>query len=110
MNLFQQFFAPLITLISLSTACGVFIHDMHVDKALFAAVSSTKPMEATAEGRTKLGTDPHTHPAHLSVSRDGADNVKALPRNRDRKNVNQKRLANGHHDNNYCLPLAGEWA
>ena len=97
MNYIFKLFAPLTVLLSLSTACGVLLHDTNIDKAFFAAWSRSET-GTTTDGnydtsKTKPGSTPHTH-SHgylADTIRDGQDHPRTTPRIGDRKHVRQKR-------------------
>ncbi|MDO4712973.1 MAG: hypothetical protein Q4B05_03665 [Candidatus Saccharibacteria bacterium] len=106
MNQFTQLLTPLTMLLSLTTACGVFLHDTNVDKALVSAVSSAHadsgPANETAEAaRLRPGSTPHTHaeePSLAKVVKEGRHNPRSTPRGNDRRHAHQKRTAHGNSD------------
>lgn len=112
MNITQTIITNFITLISLLTASGVLLHDTHLDKAFSSAtkVQVANDLSSDASSKARPGSNLHPHAEHLQIVRDRIDNTKALPRERDRKRATPKRFAQGYHGNNYCMPLAGEWA
>lgn len=112
MNITQTLVTHFIAFISLATASGVLLHDTHLDKAFSSATKVQAAGDASADTGAKVrpGSNLHPHAEHMQVIKGRADNAKALPRERDRKRSMSKRLAHGYHGNNYCMPLAGEWA
>ena len=70
MYLATTIFHKLMTLVTLMTAFGVFMHDGRVDKATLTAVRYyDKPVLLSAHGtgarfRDFVATDAHTHPDH----------------------------------------------
>lgn len=84
---------------SLATACGVLLHDTHLDKAFSSAMSNLSTT-STDDGasKVKLGGMPHTHSEGISLSqavRDRSDSPRTTPRNGDRKHLWHKRVAKG---------------
>lgn len=113
MNITHILITNFITLISLATASGVILHDTHLDKAFSSAtkVYASSDLSGDASSKARPGSNLHPHAEHLQVVKDRADNTRALPRERDRKRATPKRAVHGgFHGNNYCMPLAGEWA
>ena len=98
MNYMYKLLAPLTMLVSLSTACGVLLHDTNIDKAFMSAWAATNTAEET--GRMKPGSNPHTHVHGVSLAdtlREGQSKPRTTPRNTDRKHIHQKRVARGNH-------------
>lgn len=105
---------PIAILISLSTATGVLLHDMHIDKAAVTALnlpSSLVTYDANSGKITAISNDLHTHTERNSLAQVVHDlktpSPRLLPRhNEDRKHLMQKVVARGHHAfDNYNLPL-----
>jgi len=101
MKYIYKLFAPLTMLLSLSTACGVLLHDTNIDKAFMSAWATPDISNNTDEaGKTKLGSTPHTHAHGISLGdtiRDGQAHPCTAPRTGDRKHIHQKRVARGNH-------------
>jgi len=113
MNIAQLIFSQIITLMSLTTACGILLHDTHLDKAFTTTIKVTSvndfhPDEAV--GRLRAGGNVHPHAEHLRVHKDGDTSQAAIPRRRGKKDIVKKQLKTGFHGDNFCMPLAGEWA
>lgn len=110
MNTLQIIFAQIITLISLLTACGVLLHDTHIDKAVSSVVYKTKTQagDLTGEAATRPSSNLHPHAEHLSVKKDNS-NLKAMPRKRNKNKIAENRVGRGFHADGYCMPFAGEW-
>lgn len=111
--MFTSFLNPLAIILSLSTATGVMVHDMRLDKAATTALALPVSL-TTYDGPGKLGNlgvDQHTHverQAFLqSVSVFQGKNPSVPPRViEDKKHLLQKRIVRGHHAfDNYSLPL-----
>lgn len=101
----SAFFNSLIALLSLSTAVGVLVHDMHLDTATAAFAA---PAIGSDQNKTPLSTDPHTHPERHSLSRLFNQHAPSIqPRaGEDKKHLLQKHATKGHHPfDNYNLPL-----
>ena len=109
--MFSALLNPLAILISLSTATGVLVHDMHID----AAASAVVAMPATIGNydiSSKLAGfgDAHTHVergamAQAIINLQG-QNPRIQPRVEDKKYLLQKRVMRGQHAfDNYNLPL-----
>lgn len=114
MNLLQQIIAQLTMLVSLTTACGVLMHDTNLDKAFVSAFSVVDFHGATTDdgGKTKIGSSPHTHPEHISLSsvmREGAARPRTNPRDDGRKHLLVKRRTHGgnHELDGHRLCIAG---
>ncbi len=105
---FSFLVTPLSIFLSLSTASGVFIHDMRIDKVAVTAI--TVPV-ATA-GNVQLvnfAHDLHTHAERGSLQQVGESNHNPLiqPRTNNRKYISQKNFGLGHEPfDSYRLPLA----
>lgn len=101
MNYIYNLLAPLTMLVSLSTACGVLLHDTNLDKAFMSVWTSASPMNASEEaGKVKPGSTPHTHAHSVSLSdmiHDSQAHPRNAPRSTDRKHLHQKRVARGNH-------------
>jgi hypothetical protein len=98
-------FNSLIAILSLSTAAGVLVHDMHLDTA---AATLSAPTIASDQSKTPLSTDPHTHPERHSFSRLFGQHAPSIqPRaGEDKKHLMQKNATKGHHPfDNYNLPM-----
>ena len=105
------FINPLAILMSLSTATGVLIQDMHLDQA---ATTLTMPAAMANVDTTKtanLGGTDHTHIERASASQAivhlNSRSPGIQPRTfEDKKHLLQKRVMRGHHAfDNYNLPL-----
>jgi hypothetical protein len=100
-------FNSLITLLSLSTAAGVLVHDMHLDAAT-AALAAPAITNNNDQAKTPFSTDPHTHPERHSFSRLFGQHAPSIqPRvGEDKKHLLQKNATKGHHPfDNYNLPM-----
>jgi len=104
---------PLIAMMSLSTATGVLLHDMHLDKATLTVLSAPA-VAANYDTGTKavsLGTDPHVHTERGSLSQAVGDlkfqHPRIQPRTQeDKKYLLQKHVRKGSHPfDSYHLPL-----
>lgn len=100
-------FNSLIALLSLSTAAGVFVHDMHLDAA--AAISMTQVVaNNNDQNKNPISIDPHTHPERHSLSRLLGQRAPLIqPRSsEDKKHLLQKHAGRGHHPfDSYNLPI-----
>ena len=112
--MFTTFMNSLAIAISLSTATGVLVHDMRIDKATMAALAAPSAI-SSYQASTKLvnfSTDSHTHVERTSLNQALQDlrmqSPKIQPRtSEDKKHLMQKNVARGHHAfDNYNLPLA----
>lgn len=111
MHHLNQLISQIIMLTSLMTACGVLVHDTHLDKAFTASVNhQLSDAHSEATGRLRPGGNAHPHAEHLKIPKDGSDNPCTVPRKRDKKHIVKRRVARGYHGDNFCMPLAGEWA
>lgn len=110
MNIIQIIIAQVVTLVSLMTACGVLLHDTHIDKAMSSAVYKTKlkSKDLSNEAAARPSSNLHPHAEHLSVKKDNS-NLKAMPRKRNKSKITENRVGRGFHADGYCMPLAGEW-
>ena len=111
MNISQQIITPLTVLLSFLTAGGVLLHDTHMDKAFVSVANKPQAGDMTSDSTATVrsGSNLHPHAEHMSVVKNKTDDGKALPRNRDRKNLVKKRAVRGYHGEGYCMPFAGEW-
>lgn len=101
-------FNSLIALLSLSTAVGVLVHDMHLDTATAALTTPAITNNNNDQSKTTLSTDPHTHPERHSFSRLFGQHAPSIqPRaGEDKRHLLQKHASKGHHPfDNYNLPL-----
>lgn len=97
--------------ISLSTATGVFVHEVHVDR-LTAASSHARKVKAGKTGGSsdiKIGAEPHTHPDHSAKTIRGFSYKNPITHPREqkmKKYLMQNIEPRGRHafDNHY-LPL-----
>lgn len=104
---------PLIIFTSLSTASGVLLHDMRLDKMAVTAISNTATSPTYEAGSVKLinlATDAHTHTERHSLSQVVNDlktpNPRQQPRSDDKKHLMQKHVPKGKHVfDSYYLPL-----
>jgi hypothetical protein len=71
MNTVQQIAHTIMTVLSIVTAFGVFMHDGRVDRAvttsLYRPFDVVSNNELTARMRSFVETDAHTHPDHSAV-------------------------------------------
>jgi hypothetical protein len=114
-NMFASFIInPIAILISISTAAGVFVHDMKIDKMTLTALALPAVI-ASYEASSKfagLSPDLHTHAERSSLSQVvndlKAQNPRIQPRtNEDKKHLMQKHAARGYHAfDSYRLPIA----
>ncbi len=84
---------PIAIAISLSTATGVFIHDMYVDQATKVALTRghvVKSKHELVEKSIKF-TDPHTHSEHGSLSQATRDLKSQTPKTNPRTSDDKKR-------------------
>lgn len=96
----------LVVMLSLGTAVGVLVHDMHIDKVAATAISS--PVGNDPGKVTNLSPDLHTHAERHSLSNFLGSRVPGVqPRfGEDKKHLLQKHTARGHHPfDNYNLPI-----
>ena len=112
MNFFEILTAQIIGFVGLTTACGVLIHDTHIDKAMSSALYKTFSSDLSSEtSATRPSANLHPHAEQMSVFKHNATDGKALPRDRNKRfSGENKRLARGYHGENFCMPLAGEWS
>lgn len=104
---------PLVILLSLSTATGVLVHDMRLDRAATTALALPTPLASydTPGKLGNLGVDQHTHVERQAFSQAVNDFQNKVPRLQprvieDKKHLLQKRIMRGHHAfDNYHLPL-----
>lgn len=102
---------PIIVFLSLSTAAGVFVHDMKIDKAVTAL--SVPPALTVLESGNKLSLSPdlHTHSERTSLSQAVNDlkspSPRVLPRSHeDKKHLLQNNTPRGYHAfDNHNLPI-----
>lgn len=100
-------------IVSLSTATGVLLHDMRIDKAMTTAlaVPASQAVYETGGKLVNFTTDLHTHTERNSFSQAVHDlnsqTPRVQPRNmEDRKHLLPKYAARGHHAfDNYNLPI-----
>lgn len=100
MNTLQQIITQFTMLVSLMTACGVLMHDTNIDKAFVSAFNAVDLHDVTHDdgGKTKVGSSPHTHPEHISLSsvvREGEAHPRTNPRPDERKYTVTKRRTHG---------------
>lgn len=90
MNISQIIIAQVITLVSLMTACGVLLHDTHIDKAVSSVVYKTKLKsgDLNNEAAARPSSNLHPHAEHLSVQKDNSS-LKAMPRKRNKNKIRQ---------------------
>lgn len=94
----------LVIILALSTASGVLVHDMRLDRAALAS-QSLPPPPATFDAPNKLGglgLDQHTHVERQTFSQAVRDWQGKTPRLQprvleDKKHLLQKRVAKGQH-------------
>jgi hypothetical protein len=111
--MFSSFMNTLAIALSLSTAGGLFLHDMHIDMAASAALAMPAAPVNYDTNNNKLmnfSNDAHTHVERNAFSqlidRQG-QNPRVQPRaTEDKKHLLQKQVGRGHHPfDNYHLPL-----
>lgn len=111
--MFSAILSPLTIFMSLSTATGVLVHDMHIDSAATAAFAMPSVL-ASYENNNKLsnlGGDAHTHVERGSLAQAVTElrnqNPRIQPRaSGDKKYLLQNRVMRGHHAfDNYNLPI-----
>ena len=112
--MFNLLINPMMIALSLSTATGVFVHDMKLDKA--AAVALALPsVVATYDVAAKLAQlapDLHAHSERGSIAQAVHDLRSTSPRvqprsNDDKKHLMQKHVSRGTHPfDAYYVPLA----
>lgn len=98
MNYFAKIIAPITMLLSLSTACGVVLHDTNVDKALISAWSAITTPESSEEYGSRFSSHPHTHAERVSLAgtlHESDAHPRTAPRSTDRKHLHQKRVSRG---------------
>jgi hypothetical protein len=96
----------LVVMLSLGTAVGVLVHDMHIDKV--AATAVTSPVGNDTGKATNLSPDFHTHTERHSLSHLLGSRVPGVqPRfGEDKRYLLQKHAVRGHHPfDNYNLPI-----
>ncbi len=105
---------PIAIFLSLTTATGLLIHDMRIDKAFSTALSAPSSLSAHDAGSVKLvnfSSDLHTHTERGSlgqvVNALKTPNPTTTPRALDdRKEFMAKHKTRGHHAfDNYSLPI-----
>ena len=105
------FLNPLAILMSLSTATGVLVHDMHLDQAATTMAMPAAMANTDTTKTANLGGTDHTHVERASVSQAllhlNSHNPRIQPRVfEDKKHLLQKRVMRGHHAfDNYNLPI-----
>ena len=94
-----KFIKPLPVIITLMTATGILMHDMHIDKATTIAVSVPSAYESagnTAAYEKVISQNYHTHVERVSLPRNNAFRSSlpnmAPPRDDDRRYVQNKKL------------------
>lgn len=112
MTLAQQIFSQFVVLVSLFTLSGVLLHDTHLDKAFVSASGKVQPGDTGTDtsAHMRSGSSLHPHAPHLKVNKDGGDQPSTPARHRERKELQKRRVKRGYHGDNFCMPLAGEWA
>ncbi len=103
----STFLNPLAIILSLSTASGVLIHDMHIDSA---ASTMAMPVASYDTKTASLDASSHTHVERSSFSQltgGLSRHFEMQPRAvNERKHLLQKHVVRGHHAfDNYYLPL-----
>lgn len=120
MNTLRTFASTLMNIVSLLTACGVFMHDGRVDRATvtalhrpFEAVQVQSPLEMTQRVKAFVETDAHTHPDH-NAARSSLMNSftyqspSVPPRKEDRHRLSYETDCSGRHAfDNVNLPIIG---
>lgn len=95
---FSFLITPMSIFLSLSTASGVFIHDMRIDRVAVTAISA--PVVAAGSIHlVNFAHDLHTHAERGSLQQVGeaaGHNPLIQPRTNNRKYLSQKNLGLGH--------------
>lgn len=114
MPTFSRFMSPLVIVLSLTTATGLFVHDLHIDKAtklslaLPAAIATYKALEGAAQF-SDMGSHTHTERSSMAEAVQhlrSATTSRMLPREDSRKYVLSKKVAKGVHAfDGYYMPL-----
>lgn len=107
--MFTAFTKPLIIILSLTTATGVFLHDTRIDKATSLGMNLHSQV-GNYEGSVKLVTtgDMHTHHERVSLSQALTQQPRIQPReSENRKYVTQSMHGHGgrHAFDNAFLPV-----
>lgn len=95
---FSLLITPLSIFLSLSTASGVFIHDMKIDRVALTAISAPMAFAGSIH-MVNFAHDLHTHAERGSLQQVGeASNHTPLiqPRSNNRKYLSQKNHGLGH--------------
>jgi hypothetical protein len=111
--MYSSFINILFAAASLSTATGVIMHDMSIDKAAVAALDASVYHTSSHEVAAKqmvVGPELHTHVERGSLSQTVHSIKTAHPRQQprsheDKKYVLQKAPRGYHPFDNYTLPL-----
>lgn len=109
--MFTVLINPLAILMSLSTATGVFIHDMHLDQAATTMAMPAAMANVDTTKTAALSGADHTHVERASASQTilqlNSHTPKIQPRVLEGKqHLLQKRVMRGHHAfDNYNLPM-----
>lgn len=112
--MFNLILNPMLIALSLSTATGVFVHDMKLDKATVVALALPSVVASydAAAKLAQLAPDLHAHSERGSLSQAihdlKASNPRVQPRtNDDKKHLMQKHVSRGTHPYDaYYVPLA----
>lgn len=90
----QHLIASLTMVVSLTTACGILMHDTNMDKAVLSAVQQVKDYTAADAGESvKPTSHPHTHSEGPSLSntlKEGRAHPRRTPRYTDRKQARNR--------------------
>lgn len=102
--------SPVVFLLSLSTAAGVFVHDMQLDKATVTALSLPVMLMSYDHAGLTHATENHTHiergPLSQALHDLKSTTPRMLPRDDHRKHVLAKRVVRGVHAfDGYYMPL-----
>lgn len=95
---FSFLITPLSIILSLSTASGVFIHDMRIDRVAVTAISAPVAFAGSAQ-LVNFANDLHTHAERGSLQQVGessSHNPLIQPRTNNRKYLSQKNHGLGH--------------
>lgn len=111
--MFTALLNPLAVIISLCTATGVLVHDMHIDAATSTALALPSVVVSHEAGNRYVSFDgnAHTHVERTSLSQAiinlKTQNPRIQPRTtEDKKHLLQKRVVRGHYAfDNYNLPI-----
>lgn len=109
-NMLKQFIGYMIASISLTTACGVLLHDTGLDKAVTTSIYKSQSGELGSDiVKMRTGSNLHPHAEQMSLKKDGRS-PNMMPRKRvSKQSVAAQKMALGYHGDGVCMPFAGEW-